>query len=262
MSDSVSVQPHRWQPTKLPRPWDSPGKNTEVGCHFLLQCVKVKVKSLSRVQLSVTPWTAAYQAPPSMGFSRQEYWSGVLLPSPDQGTNIPQAMLCGQIKRKEKKWKRPLRKVTGKWNSTYKGSEWRNLKVGWCDRCPESKYRGRAFQAEENVCTVFSSTHFLSSLPLVFSILVQMPTRCLQELLADECAASLKVLSQMHPSLLSQILNTLISLNDSLLPTVSMVLISYLTFKILHDIVPIYPSRLLPTSLQNYLCPKTKLLAF
>ena len=43
---------------------------------------KVKVKSLSRVQLLVTPWTAAYQAPPSMGFSRQEYWSVLPLPSP------------------------------------------------------------------------------------------------------------------------------------------------------------------------------------
>ena len=43
---------------------------------------KVKVKSLSRVQLFATPWTAAYQAPPSVGFSRQEYWSGVPLPSP------------------------------------------------------------------------------------------------------------------------------------------------------------------------------------
>ena len=43
---------------------------------------KVKVKSLSRVRLLVTPWTAAYQVPPSMGFSRQEYWSGVPLPSP------------------------------------------------------------------------------------------------------------------------------------------------------------------------------------
>ena len=42
---------------------------------------RVKVKSLSRVQPSATPWTAAYQAPPSMGFSRQEYWSGVPLPS-------------------------------------------------------------------------------------------------------------------------------------------------------------------------------------
>ena len=39
------------------------------------------MKSLSRVQLLVTPWTAAYQAPPSMGFSKQEYWSGVPLPS-------------------------------------------------------------------------------------------------------------------------------------------------------------------------------------
>ena len=47
---------------------------------------KVKVKSLSRVQPSVTPWTAAHQAPPSMGFSRQEYWSGVPLPSPQQGS--------------------------------------------------------------------------------------------------------------------------------------------------------------------------------
>ena len=43
---------------------------------------KVKVKSLSRVRLLVTPWTAAYQAPPSMGFSRQENWSGAPLPSP------------------------------------------------------------------------------------------------------------------------------------------------------------------------------------
>ena len=42
---------------------------------------KVKVKSLSRVRLLATPWIAAYQAPPSMGFSRQEYWSGVPLPS-------------------------------------------------------------------------------------------------------------------------------------------------------------------------------------
>ena len=43
---------------------------------------KVKVKSLSRVRLLATPWTATHQAPPSMGFSRQEYWSGVPLPSP------------------------------------------------------------------------------------------------------------------------------------------------------------------------------------
>ena len=46
---------------------------------------KVKVKSLSRIQLCATPWTAAYQAPPSIGFSRQEYWSGVPLPSCHKG---------------------------------------------------------------------------------------------------------------------------------------------------------------------------------
>ena len=131
---SNSVWPHRRQPIRLPRPWDSPGKNTGVGCHFLLQCRKVKsesqvaqscptlcdpidgsppgspipgilqartlewvaisfsnawkwkwkvkVKSLSHVRLLATPWTAAYQAPPSMEFSRQESWSGVPLPSP------------------------------------------------------------------------------------------------------------------------------------------------------------------------------------
>ena len=78
---SNSVWPHRRQPTRLPCPWDCPGKNTGMGCHFLLQCMKVKLKSLSCVPLSVTPWTTAYQAPPSMGFSRQEHWSGVPLPS-------------------------------------------------------------------------------------------------------------------------------------------------------------------------------------
>ena len=83
MSDSA--RPHRRQPTRLPRPWDSPGKNTGVGCHFLLQCVKVKNESevaQSCLDSLATPWTAAHQAPPSMGFSRQEYWSGVPLPSP------------------------------------------------------------------------------------------------------------------------------------------------------------------------------------
>ena len=128
---SNSVQPHRRKPTRLPHPWDSPGKNTGVGCHFLLQCMKVKseseiaqssptlsdpmdyslpgssihgifqarvlewvaisfsnawkwkvkVRLLSCVRFLVTPWTTAYQAPPSTGFSRQEYWSGVPLPS-------------------------------------------------------------------------------------------------------------------------------------------------------------------------------------
>ena len=82
MSDSV--QPHRRQPTRLPRPWDSPGKNTGVGCHFLLQCMKVKNESevAQSCPPLATPWTAAYQAPLSMGFSRREHWSGVPLPPP------------------------------------------------------------------------------------------------------------------------------------------------------------------------------------
>ena len=93
MSDSV--RPHRLQPTRLPRPWDSPGKNTEVGCHFLLQCMKVKRESHSvrHVRLLATPWTAAYQTPPSMGFSRQEHWSGLPLPSPNQGPRERQTKL-------------------------------------------------------------------------------------------------------------------------------------------------------------------------
>ena len=50
--------------------------------------VKVKVKSLSRVQLFATPWTIAHQAPPSMEFSRQEYWSGMPFPSPGDLPNL------------------------------------------------------------------------------------------------------------------------------------------------------------------------------
>ena len=71
-------------PTRLPCPWDSPGKNTGVGCYFLLQCRKVKTESqvTQSCPTLATPWTAAHQAPPPMGFSRQEYWSGVPLPSP------------------------------------------------------------------------------------------------------------------------------------------------------------------------------------
>ena len=81
-----TLRPHRRQPTRLPRPWDSPGKNTAVSCHFLFQRMKVKSEkwkwSCSVVSDSATPWTAAYQAPLSMGFSRQECWSGLPFPSP------------------------------------------------------------------------------------------------------------------------------------------------------------------------------------
>ena len=87
MSDSS--QPHGLQPIRLLHPWNFPGKSTGVGCHCLLW------KLLSRVQLLVTPWTAAYQAPPSMGFSRQEYWSGVSHPKhQESGTDLGLASIC------------------------------------------------------------------------------------------------------------------------------------------------------------------------
>ena len=81
---SDSVRPHRRQPTRLPVPGILQARTLEwVAISFSNAWKwKVKVKSLSRVQLLATPWTAAYQAPLSMGFSRQEYWSGVPLPSP------------------------------------------------------------------------------------------------------------------------------------------------------------------------------------
>ena len=78
-------QYHGLQPTRLLGPWDFPGKSTGVGCHCLLQqailLLLLLLSHFSRVQFCVTPWTAAHQAPPSMGFSRQEYWSGVSPPS-------------------------------------------------------------------------------------------------------------------------------------------------------------------------------------
>ena len=82
MSDSV--RPHRRQPTRLPRPWDSLGKNNGVGCHFLLQCMKVKSES-EVAQSCPTLRDPMDCSPPGSsihGFSRQEYWSGVPLPSP------------------------------------------------------------------------------------------------------------------------------------------------------------------------------------
>ena len=72
------------RPTRLPGPWDSPGKNTGVGCHFLLQCMKVKSESeVAQSYLTLSdPMDCSLPGSSSMGFSRQEYWSGVPLPSP------------------------------------------------------------------------------------------------------------------------------------------------------------------------------------
>ena len=76
--------PHRPQPTRIPHPWDSPGKNTGMGCHFLLQCMKVKSESevAQLCPILCDPTDCGLPGSSSMGFSRQEYWSGVPLPSP------------------------------------------------------------------------------------------------------------------------------------------------------------------------------------
>ena len=66
-------------------------------CHFLLRCMKVQL--FSRVQLLVTPWTAAYQAPLSLGFSRREYWTGVPSPSPRIEDRVMMNFSCGQCPR-------------------------------------------------------------------------------------------------------------------------------------------------------------------
>ena len=88
MSDSV--QPHRRQLTRLRRPWDSPGKNTGVGCHFLLQCMKVKSESeVTQSCLTLSdPMDCSPPGSSSYGFSRQEYGSGVPLPSPNELTVV------------------------------------------------------------------------------------------------------------------------------------------------------------------------------
>ena len=95
MSDSV--RPHRRQPTRLLCPWDSPGKNTGVGCHFLLQCMKVKSGSEDPMDCSLPGFSAhgSFQARVlewgATAFS-EGYQSGLLLPTPgdlpDPGINL------------------------------------------------------------------------------------------------------------------------------------------------------------------------------
>ena len=80
---SDSVRPHRRQPTRLPRPWGFPGKNTGVGCHFLLQCMKVKSESEVTQSCPTLCYPMDCSLPGSSvhGIFQQEYWSGVPLPS-------------------------------------------------------------------------------------------------------------------------------------------------------------------------------------
>ena len=159
------MQPQRQQSTRLPRPWDSPGKNTGVGCHFLLQCMKVKSESevtqscptlcdpmdcslpgssvhgifqarvlewgaiafsnngilllshFSHVWPSATPWTAAFHAPLSMGFSRQEYLPGILELS--KSSLVAQRLKClppmWETRVRPLGWEDPLEKEMVTW---------------------------------------------------------------------------------------------------------------------------------------------------
>ena len=93
---------------------------------------KVKVKSFSRVRLLATPWTAAYQAPPSMGFSRQEYWSGVPLPSPKASTRI--TIMFGKIRNF------PWKETNKKWR--YKASQYHSTVTFNWDQLELNKIRG------------------------------------------------------------------------------------------------------------------------
>ena len=93
MSDSV--RPHRRQPTRLPCPWDSPGKDTGVGCHFLLQCMKVESEVAQSCPTFSDPMDCSLPGSSIHGFSRQEYWSG--MPFPNKAQAIPSqimSLLC------------------------------------------------------------------------------------------------------------------------------------------------------------------------
>ena len=100
---------------QAPCPWDSPGKNTGMGCHFLLQCVKVKSESevAQSCRPSATPGTAAFQAPPSMRFSGQKYWSGVPVPS------LEKTLMLGKIEGRRRRERQRMRWLDGITNSMH-----------------------------------------------------------------------------------------------------------------------------------------------
>ena len=85
---------------------------------------KVKVKSHSRIRLLATPWTAAHQAPPSMGFSRQEYWSGVPLPSPLKKLEVLSSL-------KEKGWALVFLLSSPGYSNTLTPLLWHKVKRNW-----------------------------------------------------------------------------------------------------------------------------------
>ena len=105
---------------------------------------KVKGKSLSRVRLLATPWTAAYQAPPSMGFSRQEYWSGV--PSP---RSLSLLILAGLLCRGGTFGKSSLDVMLV---ANSEGSKYRKLSLLWPPRLSSSMTLGKGLPVRTPSC--------------------------------------------------------------------------------------------------------------
>ena len=119
-----------------------------------VECLKVKVKSLSCIRLLATPWTAAYQAPPSMGFSRQEYWSGV--PSPSPVLVLPSSL---------RQW--------ALWGWTNQGR--RRITTGW-ECCQTIKNLDHLmFQVTPHYCFFRQNLQWIHMLPWKLMILCRMP---------------------------------------------------------------------------------------
>ena len=78
-----TLRPHRWQPTRLPRPLDSPGKNTGVGCHFLLQCMKVKSEVAQSCLTLSDPMDCSLPGSSIHGIFQARILEWAAMPSPD-----------------------------------------------------------------------------------------------------------------------------------------------------------------------------------
>ena len=93
---SNPVRPYRWQPTRLPRPWDSPGKNTGVGCHFLLQCVKMKSESevAQSCPTSSDPMDCSLPGSSVHGIFQARVWEWVAIAFSDTLNYAPSKSIC------------------------------------------------------------------------------------------------------------------------------------------------------------------------
>ena len=146
------------------------------------------MKSLSCVRLFATPWTAAHQAPPSMGFSRQEYWSGLPFPSPHSLRSGQKIRIAYNLKGMKLVLK-ASRVDSGKWNIT--GSKWDILNIG-TRICQQLRHK------QEVICWQFVIwcqfvIHLTVIIPIkqnIWIIIYHFPfTAFLQEEMATHCSS-------------------------------------------------------------------------